>query len=421
MTMDDVLRDFLTETNENLVRLEHEVLELERAPTNGELLNSIFRTVHTVKGTCGFFELPRLKRVAHACESVLSLVRDGRLDASRPVMTAVLEAIDVIRNILAALEQRGAEPSGDDAEVIAQLDAFKRTAELRERSSVVALAASPTISLDALSHASSTPTAVRVHTHLLERLDQLCGELLGAGRELARHATGESTLQAQIDQISRIAASLDDTVRSARMQPIGEAWKRLPRVVRDLAQETGKPIELALSGGDTEVDRHVLQAIQDPLMHLVRNCADHGIETRDTRREAGKPECGRITLTARRAGGDVVVEVSDDGAGLDVARIRTKAIERRLLSHEIAAALSDDETLRLIFQPGFSTAERVTNVSGRGVGMDVVHTNIAQIGGVVELSTQPGVGTTIRVRLPARCATALERADSLRAGLQEID
>jgi two-component system chemotaxis sensor kinase CheA len=185
---------------------------------------------------------------------------------------------------------------------------------------------------------------------------------------------------------------------------VGDAWRRLPRVVRDLAQETGKHIELDFAGAETEVDPEVLHAIQDPLMHLVRNCADHGIEPPEARALAGKPVCGRITLSARQAGGEVVIDVTDDGAGLDASRIRRKAIERRLVSREAAASMSDDETLRLIFQPGFSTADRVTNVSGRGVGMDVVHTNITLIGGTVELSTQVGVGTTVRVRIPMRPA-----------------
>jgi two-component system chemotaxis sensor kinase CheA len=190
---------------------------------------------------------------------------------------------------------------------------------------------------------------------------------------------------------------------------VSDAWRRLPRVVRDLAQETGKCIELDLLGGETEVDPEVLHAIQDPLMHLVRNCADHGIEAPEARVLAGKPACGCITLSARQADGKVVIDVTDDGAGLDASRIRQKAIERRLLSREAAAAMRDDETLRLIFQPGFSTADRVTNVSGRGVGMDVVYTNITLIGGTVELSTQVRVGTTVRVRIPTRTAEPLQQ------------
>jgi two-component system chemotaxis sensor kinase CheA len=411
--MDTLLREFLTESHENLIRLEHEVLELERAPTNTDLLNSVFRIVHTVKGTCGFLQLRRLERVAHACENVLALVRDGRLDASRSVMTTVLEAIDVIRNIVAALEHDGTEPPGDDDSLVAKLEAWAVSDLLQEASAPEGFTA------DALIASARTPetnparasdATVRVHVHVLERLDTLARDLTLAGEELTQLATSVgSPLVAHVEQLTRIAAELDATVARARLRPVSDAWRRLPRVVRDLAQETGKCIELDLLGGETEVDPEVLHAIQDPLMHLVRNCADHGIEAPEARVLAGKPACGCITLSARQADGKVVIDVTDDGAGLDASRIRQKAIERRLLSREAAAAMSDDETLRLIFQPGFSTADRVTNVSGRGVGMDVVYTNITLIGGTVELSTQVRVGTTVRVRIPTRTAEPLQQ------------
>ena len=419
--MDTLLREFLTESHENLIRLEHEVLDLERAPTNTELLNSVFRIIHTVKGTCAFFELRRLERVAHACETVLALVRDGRLDVSRSVMTSVLEAIDVIRNILAALEHEGTEPPGDDKVLIAKLDAWTSSELLQEACDPVASDADPLLANPRTAEGSSaraTDPTVRVRVHVLERLDKLARDLLHAGEELAQLAVRESSAVAvYVEQLNRIVADLDATVASARLRPVGDAWRRLPRVVRDLAQETGKCIELELVGAETEVDPEVVYAIQDPLMHLVRNCADHGIEAPDVRRSAGKPECGRITLSARRADGEVVIDISDDGAGLDVSRIRRRAIERRLLSSETAAAMSDDETLRLIFQPGFSTADRVTNVSGRGVGMDVVYTNITLIGGVVELSTRVGAGTTVRVRIPTRSVEQPRRDVLLGAGL----
>jgi len=401
--MDDVLREFLTESNENVVRLEHEILELERAPTNAELLNSIFRTVHTIKGTCGFLGLRRLERVTHACESILSRVRDGRLDVSRPLMTSVLEAVDVIRNIVASLEHDGAEPPGDDDALIATLESLSTTERLDEAQTSLDASVASAVDQGVPTGASSPAAAVRVSPHILEQLDQLTNELLHGAQELAQTApVSNGPLVARVNRLNLTIADLAQAVRRARMQPIGEVWRRLPRVVRDLAQETGKRIELDLIGAETEVDRQVLQALQDAFMHMVRNCADHGIESPDERLKAGKPECGRITLAARQAVAGVVIDVIDDGAGLDVSKIRSKAVERRLLSRDVAADLSDDEALRLIFQPGFSTADHVTNVSGRGVGMDVVYTNIAQIGGVVELSTHRGVGTTIRLRVPIR-------------------
>ena len=419
--MDTLLREFLTESHEHLIRLEHEVLELERGPTNTDLLNSVFRIIHTVKGTCAFFDLRRLERVAHACESVLALVRDRRLDASRSVMTSVLEAIDVIRNILAVLEHEGTEPHGDDDVLISRLEAWTRGELLEEPSGLVASDADPLIAGVRKAESDSARTiasTVRVRAHVLDRLEKLARDLVHAGDELVQLAVRNgSPVVAQIEQLNRIAADLDATVASARLRPVGDAWRRLPRVVRDLARETGKRIELDLVGAETEVDPEVLYAIQDPLMHLVRNCADHGIEAPETRRIAGKPVCGRITLNARHVDGEVVIDITDDGAGLDVSRIRRRAIERRLLSRETADAMSDDEALRLIFQPGFSTADRVTNVSGRGVGMDVVHTNITLIGGRVELSTRVGVGTTVRVRIPMRSVERAQREALLGSGL----
>jgi two-component system chemotaxis sensor kinase CheA len=419
--MDTLLREFLTESHEHLIRLEHEVLELERAPTNTELLNSVFRIIHTVKGTCTFFELRRLERVAHSCESVLALVRDGRLDASRSVTTSVLDAIDVIRNILAVLEHEGTEPPGDDDILIAKLEAWSRSELLHEASDPVAPDGDALLASLRTAESSSAraidPT-VRVRVHVLERLAKLARDLLHAGDELAQLAASErSAVAVCVEQLNRIAADVDATVASARLRPVGDAWRRLPRVIRDLAEETGKRIALDVVGAETEVDPEVVYAIRDPLMHLVRNCADHGIEAPEARRSAGKPECGRITLSARHADGEVVIDITDDGAGLDVSRIRRRAIERRLLSRETAAAMSDDEALRLILQPGFSTADHVTNVSGRGVGMDVVHTNITLIGGVVELSTLVGVGTTVRVRIPTRSVEHAQRANLLGAGL----
>ena len=293
--MDTLLREFLTEAQENLIRLEHEVLELERAPTNTELLNIVFRIIHTVKGTCGFFDLRRLERVAHACESVLALVRDGRLDASRSVMTSVFEAIDVIRNILAVLEHEGTEPPGDDNVLVAKLEAWTHRDVLQEPTDPAGSDADPLMAnvRTAQSYAARAiaPT-VRVRVHVLDRLDKLARDLLHAGDELAQLAASErSAVAVYVEQLNRIAADLDATVASARLRPVGDAWRRLPRVVRDLAQETGKRIELDLVGAETEVDPEVIYAIQDPLMHLVRNCADHGIETPEARRIAGNPRC----------------------------------------------------------------------------------------------------------------------------------
>ena len=418
----------MTESNENLVRLEQDIVELERAPGDAALLNSIFRTIHTIKGTCGFLGLERLERVAHSGESVLVLVRDGKLDASPELMTSVLACVDVIKEILATIEQTGNEPAGDDTSLIASLDAWV-TGEPRAPVSTPVVAAAPEpVSNPSPTQALSTPTppaapspaasdaraqsteatdaTLRVNVHLLDRLMNLVGELVLSRNQLIQlsSANEDSPYVAPVQRLNRVATDLQEAVMKTRMQPIGNAWGKLPRMVRDLAQETGKRIELELSGAETELDRQILQAIQDPLTHMVRNSADHGVESPAARRAAGKSETGRIRLNAYHEGGHVLIEVSDDGAGLDAAKIRAKAVERGMLTREAAAALTEAQSLRLIFEPGFSTAEKVTNVSGRGVGMDVVRSNIERIGGVVELSSRIGVGTTVRVRIPLTLA-----------------
>jgi two-component system chemotaxis sensor kinase CheA len=407
--MDDVLREFLTESNENLVRLEQDIVELERAPGDAALLNSIFRKIHTIKGTCGFLGLERLEQVAHAGESVLVLVRDGRRDASPDLMSSVLAAVDVIKDILVALEKTGNEPAGDDAALLASLDAWVNgdPQPVRAQPATEPVAMRQDAKAESrVSTADQGDATLRVNVHLLDRLMNLVGELVLSRNQLIQlsSASEDSPYVAPVQRLDRVATDLQEAVMKTRMQPIGNAWGRLPRMVRDLARETGKKIELELTGAETELDRQILQAIQDPLTHMVRNSADHGVESPNVRRAAGKPETGRVRLDAYHEGGHVIIEVSDDGAGLDSAKIRAKAVERGMLTREAAAALNDAQALRLVFEPGFSTADKVTNVSGRGVGMDVVRSNIERIGGVVELSSRAGAGTTIRVRIPLTLA-----------------
>jgi two-component system chemotaxis sensor kinase CheA len=398
--MDDVLREFLTETNENLVRLEQDIVKLERAPGDAALLNSIFRTIHTIKGTCGFLGLERLERVAHSGESVLVLVRDGKLDALPELVTSLLVWVDVIKEILATIEKTGDESAGDDTSLIASLDAWVNRPSSTTWTPTPAAASQPAND-GRVQAIEANDATLRVNVHLLDRLMSLVGELVLSRDQLIQlSSTNEdSRYVAPAQRLDRVVTNLQEAVMKTRMQPIGNAWGKLPRLVRDLAQATGKSIELELSGAETELDRQILQAIQDPLTHMVRNSADHGVESPAARRAAGKPETGRVRLKAYHEGGHVLIEVSDDGAGLDPAKIRAKAVERGMLTREAAAALTEAQSLRLIFEPGFSTAERVTNVSGRGVGMDVVRSNVERIGGVVELSSRVGVGTTVRVRI----------------------
>lgn len=446
--MDDILRDFLTESNENLARLDRDVVDLERRPGEASLLNSVFRTIHTIKGTCGFLGLSRLEAVAHAAESVLGYLREGKLVVSPRLINDVLAAVDVIKVIIQTLERTEQEPAGDDSAIVAKLDRWTSIAAsdaafagpaaraltvVQTVSSIapadtaaaaphVAATAAESMPNTAAAEVSSAPavdaevqpdakaghvdSTLRVNVVLLDQLMNLVGELaLGRNQLIQLAASDEdSEFTAPVQHLNRVTTDLLEAVMKTRMQPIGGAWTKLPRIVRDLSQAAGKHIELEMSGAETELDRQILQAIQDPLTHMIRNSADHGVELPEVRRAHGKPERGTIRLNARHEGGHVIIEISDDGAGINVARVRQKAIDRGLLKAEAAANLPDAQVLRFIFEPGFSTAEKVTNVSGRGVGMDVVRSNIETIGGTVELASQDGKGTTVRVKIPLTLA-----------------
>jgi two-component system chemotaxis sensor kinase CheA len=436
LDMDDVLHDFLTESNENLARLDSEVVALERSPGDTELLGSIFRTIHTIKGTCGFLGLSRLETVAHAAESVLGLLREGALAVTTAAITDVLGAVDVIRGILAGLEATGAEPAGEDGALIARLErwlvpgqaapaeapraaAAPEPEHRQEVATVAALAESgdPAASggasvapedeaLRGEARTSVAESSLRVNVTILDRLMNMVGELVLTRNQLIQltQAQEDSVFFAPVQQINRVTTDLQEAVMKTRMQPVGTAWGKLPRLVRDLSQATGRKIELEMHGAETELDRQICQAIQDPLTHMIRNSADHGIETPETRRRAGKPERGTIRLNAYHEGGHVIIEISDDGAGIDAGAVRRKAVDRGLVTAEAAAAMPEAQALRFVFEPGFSTAAKVTSVSGRGVGMDVVRSNIERIGGTVDLSSRPGEGTTVRVKIPLTLA-----------------
>ncbi len=513
--MDDLLRDFLTESSENLQKLDQDLIELEQRPHELSLVHSIFRTIHTIKGTCGFIGLPRLEALAHVTESVLGAVREGRLMVVPSMISDILHSVDTIKAIQAELEVTENEPVGDDTKLIGSLqawldiatnpvgaspteatpqvvraimasnaqDAVNRRnfapAEPSLEPEMVDLAGGSrgtfedfgtgevmAIHKDALAPKSAdpsptpvsaaraplaaapsaTPTAVdvppvapaesnaaepargtggdaargdgngergsiadstlRVNVTLLDKLMNLVGELVLARNQLIQLSTADddSVYAHPVQHLNRVTTDLQEAVMRTRMQAIGGAWSKLPRLVRDLSKASGKQLSLEMHGAETELDRQILQAIQDPLTHMVRNSADHGVESPEARRAAGKPEQGTIRLNAYHEGGHVILEISDDGAGISVEKVRRKAVERGLVNADAAATLSEAQVFRYIFEPGFSTAEKITNVSGRGVGMDVVRTNIDQIGGTVELSSREGRGTTVRVKIPLTLA-----------------
>lgn len=445
-SMDDLLREFVTETNESLDLVDVELVRFEQDPNNAKIINNVFRLVHTIKGTCGFLGLPRLEALAHAAEALMGRFRDG-VPATSDAVTLILAAIDRIKGILDSLEREQREPDGSDADLIgglthmaAGLSAPKtEPAEVQHHSVgtlVEQVLERPLLpgedSLDDLERAfRATPVeppqhqtksplgeggkdddqkngnqSIRVSVETLERLMTMVSELVLTRNQLLeigrRHE--ESEFKTPLQRLSNVTAELQEGVMKTRMQPIGNAWQKLPRIVRDLCNELGKEIDLDMQGAETELDRQVLDLIKDPLTHMLRNSADHGLETPAERRAAGKPERGRIRLSAWHEGGFIVIQVADDGRGLNTERIKAKALAQGLATETEIEKLTEAQIQKFIFAPGFSTAAEITSVSGRGVGMDVVRNNIDQIGGTIDVRSVPGVGLSFTIKIPLTLA-----------------
>ncbi len=584
--MDEVINEFLVESYENLDQLDQDLVDLEQNPTEKSLLASIFRTIHTIKGTCGFIGFSKLESVAHVGENLLSKLRDGELSLNPPITSALLAMVDAIRQILSCIESSqnegdvdyseligtlttlqkgesaevavpaapasaaadtqpaGASPEeegasvyesmggGDKVESIADVlysmvladtrikDLFEGvalgplksihrelfthtlggsadfsmkkyadshkflidkgmnathfdamvenigatlkvldvpenairktvetvdliraqmwppdseaeapapveeaptapdTAEVPEvsesaKTAETAVAAQGDESVDKSGAAAArqegravAEASIRVDVDLLDRLMNLVGELVLARNQILQFTPKEqdSTFTATTQHLNLVTTELQEGVMKTRMQPIGNIWNKFPRVVRDLAISCGKKVRLEMEGKETELDKTLIEAIKDPLTHIVRNSVDHGIETPEVRKAAGKDEEGVLKLRAYHEGGQVNVEIIDDGGGIDPEKLKKKAIEKNVITPEKAARMSDREVVNLIFAAGFSTAAKVTNVSGRGVGMDVVKTNIEKIGGTVDVQSQKGHGTTLKVKIPLTLA-----------------
>jgi two-component system, chemotaxis family, sensor kinase CheA len=415
--MDELLRDFLNETGESLDLVDAELVRFEQEPNNGQILGRIFRLVHTIKGTCGFLGLSRLETLTHAAESLMGKFRDG-LPVTAPAVTLILATLDRVKTILAGLETHQQEPVGDDTDLIGQLGRMARAENPPPQSAPREMAApvettsgdKPGIEADGKpageANEKLSSHSIRVSVDTLDYLMTTVSELVLTRNQLLeivrRHE--DSDFKVPLQRLSNVTAELQEGVMKTRMQPIGNAWQKLPRIVRDLSTELGKDIELDMRGAETELDRQVLELVKDPLTHLVRNCADHGIESPAERLAAGKAGNGTIRLSACHQGGHIIIEIADDGRGLDTARIKAKAIDIGLASEADIATKSESEISNFIFSPGFSTATEVTSISGRGVGMDVVRSNIEQIGGTVDLKTAAGAGTTFTIKIPLTLA-----------------
>ncbi|QXG74259.1 chemotaxis protein CheA [Modestobacter sp. L9-4] len=493
--LDDIVEEFLVESHENLDQLDQDLVALEQDPRSRDRLSSIFRTIHTIKGTSGFLAFNRLEEVAHVGENLLSRLRDGALDLTPSRTSALLMMTDIIRALLAAIEATGGEGTVEVAETVVVLAAALEdvptpaveTAVVAEAEAVVAAEAvveaaeapapakpakrapakrasrakaavpspAPVPALEtvaapvveapqaapapvapapaaavavtpppaaaapaaSLAPEPGTPEAgpkargvadstIRVDVDLLDNLMLLVGELVLTRNQIVQYVgrQNDQDLVRASQRLNLIASELQESAMKTRMQPIDHIWSKLPRVVRDLGLQLSKNIRLEMEGKDTELDKTLLEAVKDPLTHLVRNSVDHGIESTADRIAAGKSPEGVLTLRSRHESGQVVVEVADDGAGIDPAKIGRSAVNKGLLTPEAVARMSPQDLLNMIFAPGFSTAAAVTNVSGRGVGMDVVKTNIEGIGGTIEVESVVGRGTCMRLRIPLTLA-----------------
>jgi two-component system, chemotaxis family, sensor kinase CheA len=401
-------------------------------------LNVIFRVIHTLKGTAGCIGLGRIEATAHVGESLLSLLRDGKIQVHSEMVSALLALSDALRGMLKHLETHGSEGEADQTALIARLQDLQSPDRapapvapppaasaadegfgLFDEEPIPLATAAPAKPVPAHApapahdpepaaggRASVSESAIRVEVAQLDKLMNMVGELVLARNQIIQNITqpDPAALLAASQRLNLITTELQGGVMKTRMQPIGNIWAKFPRIVRDLAQELGKQITLVMEGQETELDRTIIEAIKDPLTHIVRNAIDHGLETPAVRLAAGKPEEGRLVLRAFHEGGQVNIEFTDDGQGIAVERVKAKAVQRGLVTADQAARLGDREVFNLIFLPGFSTADKVTNLSGRGVGMDVVKTNIEKIGGSVDVQSAAGKGTTLKIKIPLTLA-----------------
>jgi len=470
---EEFIAEFLIEAIENLDQLDQDLVALENDPSNPDRLASIFRTVHTIKGTCGFFGFSKLGSLTHHGEHLLGLLRDGSLSFDDQLASLLLDMTDAIRVILGSIESTREEGSDDFADLCHRLDAAvagtptiaqaedtgpsdhpsatdqpdiqtppsavpsatpsapessdgqttdaapppqvgepqvseppaeNQPAELPAAAAPSKPKASPPPETPLPRPSAAAESTIRVDISLLDTIVDLVGELVLARNQLRSTAEDNPALTSAVNRIHTVTGELQEAAMQTRMASIDQLFSKFPRIVRDVSATCGKQVELSVDGADTELDRTLIEKIRDPLTHLIRNAIDHGIEQPSARVAAGKPTAGQLSLRAFHESGQVTIEVADDGGGISVEMIRSKAIARGLVTTAQAETMSAERILQFIFEPGFSTAETVSSISGRGVGMDVVRTNIESIGGTVDISSKPGEGTVVRVRIPLTLA-----------------
>ncbi|NJR79465.1 chemotaxis protein CheA [Sphingomonas corticis] len=399
--MDDLLQEFIAETRETLEAISGEIIGWEAAPDDRARLDAIFRFVHTIKGSCGFLDLPRLTRLSHAAEDALSAVRDGRRAPDARLVTAILAIIDRIGEVVEAIDAGAAlDDSGEDM-LIAALDGAPPPGLIAivDAADVVA----PDHNAPAFRAAKRT---VRLSVDLLDDMMSGVSDMVLARNQLARglREQGDPRLEAMLERLTMTVDNLRDTVTRTRMQRIEMLFAPLPRLVRDVAAVVGKQVSLTIEGGDVELDREMIELLRDPLVHLVRNAIDHGIETMEARHAAGKPSAGVLKVSARQAGNLILIEIADDGAGIDTDRLVAKIGREQPHRQRQLAQLSDHDRAALVFEPGLSSRDEATSVSGRGVGMDVVKANVEQTGGRIQLLNRPGQGLTVSLEVPLTLA-----------------
>ncbi len=445
----ELTKEFIIESFEFLDKLDEDLLGLEKGDRSPELINRIFRAVHTIKGTSGCLGYQKLQSVTHVGENLLSLVREGKLAPHSEMISVLLRLSDALRTMLQDVEATGQEGPEAYLDLIQNLEKLQKPpgepaafgffdddAPVMEAALVsdasapapVPLAAAPVKPIPAtpspkpaeihapapasggesgeLTKSAMADSAIRVDVSHLDKLMNLVGELVLARNQIIQHSNQfqDPGLLATCQRINLITSELQEGVMKTRMQPIGNIWSKFPRVVRDVSQDLGKQIRLEMHGNETELDKTIIEAIKDPLTHIIRNSVDHGIEAPAARLAAGKPQEGVLTLRAFHEGGKVNIEIVDDGGGIIPAKVKAKALQKGIITAEQAGRMSDRDATNLVFMPGFSTAEKVTNVSGRGVGMDVVKTNIEKIGGSVEIQSEAGKGTTLKIKIPLTLA-----------------